>query len=261
MRKRQRQASLPGFELGDYIREAIGFLRAHEPSEGYFMGFSGGKDSITALELCRMAGVKHQAFYSCTGIDPPEMYAFIRKHYTEVIWMHPKTSFYDYIQIASPPMIPFRRWCCNHLKKNPTRHIHLKARIMGIRAEESPRRAARPRCDKYNRNQILYKPIFYWPEWAVWDFIDERGLPYPSLYDEGAHRIGCVVCPFLFGPGEAAQRRIAWSQKRWPGIWEAFRHAVFRWFDAKMTQGLRHGQRFKTAEEFWQAYIRGGRIK
>ena len=53
-----RQQSLPGYDTGDYIAESIDFLREHEPPEGYFVGFSGGKDSITALELCRMAGVK-----------------------------------------------------------------------------------------------------------------------------------------------------------------------------------------------------------
>lgn len=37
-----RQASLPGFDLGDYVRESLDFLRAHEPPEGYFVGFSGG---------------------------------------------------------------------------------------------------------------------------------------------------------------------------------------------------------------------------
>jgi phosphoadenosine phosphosulfate reductase len=51
------------FSLDVVTAEAIGFLRAHEPSEGYFVGFSGGKDSIVTLELCRMAGVKHQAYY------------------------------------------------------------------------------------------------------------------------------------------------------------------------------------------------------
>lgn len=69
-----RQINFPGFELGDYIQESIDFLRQHEPPEGYYVGFSGGKDSITTLELCRMSGVKYHAYYSCTRIDPPEMY-------------------------------------------------------------------------------------------------------------------------------------------------------------------------------------------
>ena len=64
---RLRQAALPGFELGDYIRESVAFLREHEPPEGFFVGFSGGKDSIVTLALCRLAGVRHTAFYSCKG--------------------------------------------------------------------------------------------------------------------------------------------------------------------------------------------------
>lgn len=38
-----RQASLPGYDLGDYIKESIDFLRQNEPPEGYFVGFSGEK--------------------------------------------------------------------------------------------------------------------------------------------------------------------------------------------------------------------------
>jgi len=63
------------------IDEAVEFIRTHEPPEGYFVAFSGGKDSIVTLELTRMAGVKHQAFYTCSSIEPPEVVQFIRQHY------------------------------------------------------------------------------------------------------------------------------------------------------------------------------------
>lgn len=136
MKYKTRQASLPGFELGAYIKESIDFLRQHEPPEGYYVGFSGGKDSITTLELCRMAGVKHTAYYSCTRIDPPEMYAFIKANYPGVKWLFPKESFWKLIVKKQPP---FRhiRWCCTELKKVPAKYIPLKYRVMGIRAEES----------------------------------------------------------------------------------------------------------------------------
>lgn len=42
------------------IDEAVRFIQSHEPPEGYFVAFSGGKDSIVTLELTRMAGVSHQ---------------------------------------------------------------------------------------------------------------------------------------------------------------------------------------------------------
>ncbi len=98
-----RQAALPGFELGDYIRESVAFLREHEPPEGFFVGFSGGKDSIVTLALCRLAGVRHTAFYSCTRIDPPEVVRHIRREYPEVVWLYPRMSMWEGVRRYGPP--------------------------------------------------------------------------------------------------------------------------------------------------------------
>lgn len=251
-----RQASLPGFDLGDYIKESIDFLRSHEPPEGYFVGFSGGKDSITTLELCRLAGVKHRAFYSCTRIDPPEVVRFIKREYPQVTWLFPKISFWQGIVSKCPPL-RMQRWCCDVLKKAPAKDVPLKNRIMGIRSEESVRRASRPRIDTF-WGQTTHKPIFSWPEWAVWEFIEMHNIPYPSLYDEGFQRIGCVVCPFLMGrsPGKTRQRGM--SMSRWPGIWTAFEHAVKRWWEEKQTAGTRYKSASgETADSYWQSYLNG----
>ena len=40
------------------IEVAINRLKTFEPPEGYYLAFSGGKDSIVVKELCNMAGVK-----------------------------------------------------------------------------------------------------------------------------------------------------------------------------------------------------------
>ena len=250
-----RQATLPGFSLYDHIKESIDFLKSHEPPEGFFVGFSGGKDSIVTLELCRMAGVRHEAVYSCTRIDPPEVVQFIRKNYPEITWLYPRESFWRMIAKKSPPL-RVHRWCCDELKKRPAKSHPLKHRIMGIRAEESARRAARPRIAQLGK-MTLYKPIFRWPEWAVWEFIEQHGLAYPSLYDGGFSRIGCVVCPFMFGASEAKQRHIKTSMERWPGMWKAFEHAVKGWFVEKQREGIRGHKAHKTADEYWQAYLHG----
>lgn len=249
-----RQASLPGYDLGDYIRESIDFLRQHEPPEGYFVGFSGGKDSITSLHLCKLAGVKHQAFYSCTRIDPPEVVRFIKREYPQVTWLFPKMTMWEGIQQNGPPMM-MQRWCCKILKKEPSRKNPLKHRIMGIRAEESIRRASRPRIDTF-LGQTTYKAIFNWPEWTVWEFIEALKLPYPEMYDEGFPRIGCIVCPYILSARPGAMHKKQMSIQRWPGPWKAFEHAVKRWWNSKRA-GKSRGPEGETAEAYWKAYLNG----
>ena len=65
-----RKTSLPGM-LDAVEREAVEFLREHEPPEGYQLCFSGGKDSIVMRNLADIASVKYQALFNCTTIDPP----------------------------------------------------------------------------------------------------------------------------------------------------------------------------------------------
>ena len=229
-----------------YVEEAIAFIKEHEPPEGYFVGFSGGKDSIVCLELTKMAGVKYEAYFSCTRIDPPEIYKFIREHYPEVIWCYPKVSYWEGIRRWS---VPFRnsRWCCYKLKEYPTKKIPLKQRIMGLRKEESGIRAMRPRIDTFN-NQTFFKPIFNWLEWQVWEFIEKCSLPYPSLYDEGFSRIGCIICPFINNSNQVKR-----NMKRWPQSYAVFEKVVKDWW---LPQTYKHFQTYEQFLNFWYGFKR-----
>lgn len=117
MRKPQMRLMIP---LEKMVDESIAFLREHEPPDGYFVGFSGGKDSIVTLKLCEISGVKHRAYYSATGIDPPELVKFIKREYPYVTWLRPKHSFWWYISKNTPPLRA-ARWCCDKLKKDPSK--------------------------------------------------------------------------------------------------------------------------------------------
>lgn len=57
--------------LIDKVQIAINRLKNFEPPDGYFVAFSGGKDSQCIYHLCEMAGVKFDAHYSVTSVDPP----------------------------------------------------------------------------------------------------------------------------------------------------------------------------------------------
>lgn len=218
---------------------AIDFIREHEPPEGYFLGFSGGKDSVVLYDLAVKSGVKFQAYYSSTGIDPPEVVQFVRNHYPDVIFKRPlltrkrqfpdwlgTRSFYGMLQINGFPM-RFARWCCDVLKKDPTYKVPLPNRLLGLRAEESSVRAKRPMVAKY-KNQTLYKPIFHWLEWEIWEYIDSNNLPYCSLYDEGFSRLGCVICPFLC---HGIKGDLLRHMQRWPKQYAAFEKAMEKLFD------------------------------
>lgn len=251
------QLMLPGCTLEDMEAEAIDFIRQHEPPEGYYVGFSGGKDSIVTLDLVRRSGVRHEAWHSLTSIDPPEVVGFVRREYPDVKIAKPQRSVYDGIAYHGPPRRNMR-WCCDELKKQPSLDIPMQHRIMGIRAEESMRRAARGRVSDIKikkHSMVIYKPIFAWKEWAIWEYIEKYGLKYPSLYDEGFHRIGCVVCPFVLQDRPGSIRERTESQRRWPGIWRAYKDACRKWHEQKNRTG------HKDFEVWWDAYVTGKPMK
>ena len=237
--------------------EAIDFLRENEPPEGYFLGFSGGKDSTVLKHLAVLSGVKFQAYYSATGIDPPEVVQFIKRHHPDVIFCKPPQNFYKLIVKKGFPT-KFHRWCCDSIKKDNTKHIKLTHRLLGMRAEESSKRAARGRIDRYGRSkksqQVVYKPIFRWLEWEIWDHIGRHKLSYCSLYDEGFDRIGCVVCPFLC---REKGKKLQQHKNRWPKIYAAFERAMYELWEDRAWYTQKAQGRAMLFEEFLDNWYRG----
>lgn len=105
------------------VETAIELLQGFEPREGYFLAFSGGKDSVVTEALCRMAGVKYEAHYSLTTVDPPELIMFIKENYPDVIFDIPRDKNGNRVTmwnlIARKKMPPTRlvRYCCQELKE------------------------------------------------------------------------------------------------------------------------------------------------
>lgn len=173
---------------------AIAVLKEHEPTAGYWVAFSGGKDSIVTYNLVKKAGVNYEVHFNQTTIDPPEIYEFIKSNYPEVIWEKPKRSMFAAIRARQIPPTRMRRYCCAELKE-----LHGIGRVVvtGVRREESSSRKDRLFYgeSRHNKNTVYCNPIVDWSEQDVWDYIEANSLEYPALYDNGYTRIGCIMCP------------------------------------------------------------------
>ena len=127
----------------DKVQTAIKRLQKYEPDEGYYLAFSGGKDSVVCKALCDMAGVKYDAHYAITSVDPPELVQFINEKYPDVI----RESQHDkdgkpitmWSLIANETMPPTRivRYCCEYLKESAGEG---RVTITGVRWAESVNR-------------------------------------------------------------------------------------------------------------------------
>lgn len=127
----------------DFVQRAIERLKAFEPEEGYFVAFSGGKDSQCIYHLCEMAGVKFDAHYSVTSVDPPELVRFIREKYTDVQMEVPHdkdgkpVTMWNLIPRKLMPPTRLMRYCCSELKEKAGSG---RVTVTGVRWAESNRR-------------------------------------------------------------------------------------------------------------------------
>ena len=180
--------------MADKVTDAIKLLREHEPPEGYYLCFSGGKDSVVIHDLAIKANVKFDAHHNITTVEPPELLRFIRDFYPTVIKESPKRTMEQLIVRNAIPPLRHIRYCCRELKERGGRG---RVKITGIRAEESPRRAKRPVIDFDRSDHTKFLHIIHaWTKQDVWQYIRDNHLPYCELYDQGFERIGCVLCPF-----------------------------------------------------------------
>lgn len=125
-------------------QKAIDRLKAFEPDDGYYLAYSGGKDSDCIKILAQLAGVKFDAVHNLTTVDAPETVWYVKSQPDIKI-----DKAYDkdgnhitmWSLIAKKFMPPTRivRYCCSELKERGGKG---RVVVTGVRWAESNNRKA-----------------------------------------------------------------------------------------------------------------------
>lgn len=239
--------------IDDYYRKKIEMslerLKMFEPPEGYYLAFSGGKDSCVVKKLCDMAGVKYDAHYNNTTIDHPELVRFIKKEYPDVAEHKPKKAFLKELVYRGFP-IRQSRWCCEYLKEGGGSN---RTVLLGVRWEESAKRKNRKlveHCMK-GEHRIFVCPIIDWDDNEVWIFLKETNTPYCKLYDEGYTRLGCIFCP------NVSPKKKREQAEKYPKYVNAFKIAFRKLYADRKARGLTSVDRWKDGDEMFEWWLNG----
>lgn len=221
-------------ELKEKERRAIEVLKAFEPEDGYYLCYSGGKDSDCIRILADLAGVKHEIHHNLTTADAPETVYYVKSQ-PNVIIHKPELSMWRLIEKKMIPPTRLTRYCCAILKENGGAG---RLKITGVRKKESVNRAqlgglvkiiGKPATVKkeaeangvdfeinrlggiilntdddpsrrlveqcYRTTSMMVNPIIEWSGADVWDFLHAHGCQSNPLYECGVKRVGCIGCP------------------------------------------------------------------
>lgn len=94
------------------------------------------------------------------------------------------------------------QFCTSELKEFPiNEHVVLPMlragkvlQWLGIRADESARRAKQPKFNRHETGCFIWRPIFLWSVADVWKQHRKHGIEPNPLYAQGMGRVGCMPC-------------------------------------------------------------------
>jgi len=216
--------------LADRIAESIEIMRMYEPPDGYFLAFSGGKDSMVLMAMAQEAGIKFDAHYSITSADPPELVKFIRAEYPSVARDHPEWTMWTLIPHKLMPPTRLVRYCCEFLKEGGGEG---RVVLTGVKKADSTARRKSQVYSCRKKGKVIVNPLLNWCDDEIWDYIRTRNLPYCELYDQGFSRLGCIGCPMA---GPKRQRE---EFQRWPKYEQMYLRAFSKMLDERKRRGLK----------------------
>jgi phosphoadenosine phosphosulfate reductase len=197
------------------------------------VSFSGGKDSLASLWLCRKVRPRSEVLFINTGLEFPETVAytrnFCRTHKLKLHEIASEGGFFGQAESFGPPAKDFR-WCCKTNKLGPMTTFLQQhypkgcVTIEGRRIFESFNRATIKAVERnpYVPSQTTLSPIRNWRALEVMLYIYWNKLEPNPLYSEDFERIGCWLCP------ASLQSEFARLKKSHPDLyarWTSFLHS------------------------------------
>jgi phosphoadenosine phosphosulfate reductase len=210
------------------------YAMAEKVRKPILVSYSGGKDSLAALDLTLKLGYKPILIFNDTGIELPEtresVYKVAEEYGLELLVADAGDAFWRAVERVGPPGKDYR-WCCKVSKLAPLARL-LNGRfpdgalnVVGQRAYESLDRARSPRVwrNRWIPHILNIAPIHEWSQLLVWLYIWANKLPYNPLYEKGFDRIGCYLCPAAY------TAEYEFVKKVHPDLWSRWEDLLRRW--------------------------------
>lgn len=266
---------------------AIERLRAFEPDDGYYLAYSGGKDSDCIKILAHLAGVKFEAVHNLTTVDAPETVYYI-KNQSDVRIDSPELSMWQLIVKKGLPPTRIMRYCCSELKERGGKG---KVVVTGVRWSESVNRKesaglvkiiGKPKATQKEaeKNQLDYRinkmgglilnddndenrrfvehcfrtrktlvnPIVDWEDSEVWEFLKYYGCESNPLYQCGFNRVGCIGCPM-------AGKHRYFEFQRYPRYKKLYINSFDRMLKAREERGFTNRVGWQTGNDVFKWWM------
>ena len=180
----------------------------------FYVAFSGGKDSVVALDLVQRA-LPHNKFkvlFGDTGMEFPDTYTTVNRIEAQckeqgIEFVRAKSHFSpeeSWRKFGPPATVT--RWCCSVHKTAPQvialRELTGKSNFtgmafIGVRASESISRSEYDYVSlgEKHKGQYSCNPILEWNSAELYMYIYSEDIYLSEAYKKGNRRAGCLVCP------------------------------------------------------------------
>lgn len=197
------------------------YIEYKEKIDVFYVAFSGGKDSVVALDIVQRA-LPHNEFkvlFGNTGMEFPDTYSSIERvkemcaeKGIEFLEATSELTTNDTWNLFGPPAVTIR-WCCSVHKTSPQVMLLQKKMdnqsftgmaFTGVRGDES---LSRSEYDDVSyggkhRGQFSCHPILEWNSAELFMYIYQEELIINEAYKKGNSRAGCLICPMSSGKHE-----------------------------------------------------------